>query len=100
MLWAAENGSLELIQKLTKSDPDLVNVVDSDGYTPLHRASYGNHAEVVGYLLQNGANVSAQTNMLWQPLHSACQWNNTKCALCLIQNGADVNAVSEGGKNF
>ncbi|KAF2883308.1 hypothetical protein ILUMI_22868 [Ignelater luminosus] len=98
ILWAAENGKLDIVIRLIESDPNLVNEVDTDGYTPLHRACYGNHFNVVGYLLSRGANVSAKTSLLWQPLHSACQWNNVKCVLYLLQNGADVNAVSEGGQ--
>ncbi|KAK4873106.1 hypothetical protein RN001_015135 [Aquatica leii] len=98
ILWAAENGKLDVVKQLIESDPTLTGVVDSDGYTPLHRACYSNHCDVVSYLLENGANVSAKTLMQWQPLHSACQWNNVNCALRLIQYGADVNAVTEGGQ--
>lgn len=62
----------------------------------MHRACYSNNIEVVKYLLQKGANISAKTEMLWEPLHSCCQWNHKECAAVLIQNGADVNAKSEG----
>lgn len=82
---------------LLEEDKSLINIADNDGYTPLHRACYSNHVELVDFLLQNGANISAKTRMHWEPLHSCCQWNNTQCALRLIQNGADVNAKSEGG---
>ncbi|XP_018328199.1 ankyrin repeat domain-containing protein 49-like [Agrilus planipennis] len=98
ILWAAENGELEVVKSLVLKDPGLVNVADKDGYTPLHRACYNNHVEVVEFLLENGADISAKTLMLWQPLHSACQWNHKECVLRLIQHGADVNAASEGGQ--
>lgn len=78
-------------------NPDLINAKDNDKYTPLHRACYSNHVEIVKYLLQKGADVAAKTEMQWQPLHSCCQWNHVKCASVLLQNGADVNAPSEGG---
>ncbi|KAF5305843.1 hypothetical protein FQR65_LT07582 [Abscondita terminalis] len=98
ILWAAEHGNLEVVKRLIESDLSLVGVVDSDGYTPLHRACYSNHTQVVSYLLEHGADVSAKTQLQWQPLHSACQWNNVNCALRLLQYGADVNAVTEGGQ--
>lgn len=97
VLWAAEKGKLNVIKQLIESNPSLIDVRDSDGYTPLHRACYGNHTEVVKYLLQHNANVSTKTQLLWQPLHSACQWNNKECVVLLLQNGADINAVTEGG---
>lgn len=97
ILWAAENGKLDTVMKLVKSDPNLVHVRDKDGYTPLQRACYGNHVKVAEYLLSHGASISTKSEMGWEPLHSVCQWNNKECAQLLLQNGADVNAVSEGG---
>lgn len=97
ILWAAEEGNLNVIIKLVESDPHLVHVRDNDGYTPLQRACYGNNVEVAEYLLSHGAKVSTKSEMQWEPLHSVCQWNNKECVQLLLQNGANVNAVSEGG---
>lgn len=74
-------------------------MTDKEGYTPLHRACYGNHVEVVKFLLQKGANLSAKTDLQWEPLHCCCRWNNIACAEILIAEGANVNAASEGGKS-
>lgn len=46
-LIAAENGNLEVIQKWLSIDPRLIHCVDEDKYTPLHKACYGNHVEVI-----------------------------------------------------
>lgn len=97
ILWAAEKGKLDKIKELLAQDLTLINVVDDDGYTPLHRACYGNFVDVVDYLLEKGADISHKTQTQWQPLHSCCHWNNKECAIRLIQHGADVNATSEGG---
>lgn len=75
----------------------MVKAVDKDGYTPLHRACYGNHTEMVAFLLSKGANISSKTQMQWEPLHSCCQWNHKDCAIRMLQAGADVNARSDGG---
>uniref|UniRef100_A0A1B6CFN9 Uncharacterized protein n=1 Tax=Clastoptera arizonana TaxID=38151 RepID=A0A1B6CFN9_9HEMI len=97
ILWAAENGNLNVVKALIESDSSLVNITDKDGYTPLHRACYNNHVEVVEYLLKNGADHCARTIDNWQPLHSACKWNSAKSAAKLLSFGANVNAISKGG---
>lgn len=47
MLTAAEEGDLEKIKKLLSKNHQLLKCADKDGYTPLHRACYGNNIEVV-----------------------------------------------------
>ncbi|XP_014286618.1 ankyrin repeat domain-containing protein 49 [Halyomorpha halys] len=97
LLWAAENGHLDVVENLLEKDITLLHVTDKDGYTPLHRACYNNHPEIVKYLLQEGAKHDASTVDNWQPLHSACKWNNIECAALLLSHGADINASSKGG---
>ncbi|XP_053980875.1 ankyrin repeat domain-containing protein 49-like [Hylaeus anthracinus] len=96
ILCAAEKGDLEKIKILLIKNPCLLQCMDKDGYTPLHRACYGNHIEVVEYLLRAGAKIDAKTMDEWQPLHSACCWNNVESAALLIANGANINAKSKG----
>ncbi|KAK9688154.1 Ankyrin repeats (3 copies) [Popillia japonica] len=98
ILWAAENGKLDKLKELIAINPQLVNESDNDGYTPLHRACYGNFIDIVDYLLAKGADISHKTQLQWQPLHSCCHWNSKDCAIRLIQHGADVNATSEGNQ--
>lgn len=73
---------------------------DSDGYTPLHRAAYSNHIDVISYLLSMNANVNMKTQLGWTPLHSACKWNNYMAAARLLAAGADVKVLSDGGMEF
>lgn len=47
MLRAAEEGNLEKIKILLSKNHLLLDCTDKDGYTPLHRACYGNNVEVV-----------------------------------------------------
>lgn len=47
ILNAAEEGNLEKIKKLVHKNRLLLECTDKDGYTPLHRACYGNNVEVV-----------------------------------------------------
>lgn len=98
VLWAAENGNVETLRSLLSVEPGLVHVKDSDGYTPLHRAAYGNHFEAVCYLLTIGASVGSRTQLGWTPLHSACNWNHYKIAARLLAANANPKALSDGGK--
>lgn len=96
ILYAAENGDLATVKGILATEPGSVNARDNDGYTPLHRAAYGNHLEVALELIKYNADVNAQTAFKWTPLHSACKWNNADMAALLLQYGADINALSEG----
>lgn len=96
ILSAAENGNLENVKYALYGNYDLLNCTDKDGYTPLHRACYGNHVGTVKYLLQAGALVDAKSQNDWQPLHSAACWNNVDCMAALISHGANINARSKG----
>lgn len=98
MLWAAQHNDMDLAKELLESDPSLVNSVDEDLYTPLHRASYNGHLDMAKFLLTHSASVHAKTANGWQPLHSACKWNNAAVASLLLQNDSDINAQTDGGQ--
>lgn len=97
LLIAAEKGRLLELANLLRIDGSLVKFADSDGYTAIHRASYGSHKDCIKYLLKHGADIDAKTNDLWTPLHCAARWNSVDVADYLLQCGADVNAKSSGG---
>lgn len=97
ILWAAENGELEQLKELLTTQPRLVHANDCNGYTPLHRAAYGNHISAVSYLMSTGAKLDAKTEFGWTPLHSAANWNNYIIVARLLAGGADPFAVSDGG---
>ncbi|XP_041640430.1 ankyrin repeat domain-containing protein 49 [Cheilinus undulatus] len=97
MLWAAENNRLSTLHGLLTSDPSLVHCCDEDGYTPLHRAAYSGHVDVVSTLLAAGSKVNPRTIDGWTPLHSACRWSRVTVATLLLQHGAQLNAQTNGG---
>lgn len=47
ILWAAETGNLDVVTEMLNKDASLVAAADADGYTPLHRASYEGHCQIV-----------------------------------------------------
>nr|XP_020457634.1 ankyrin repeat domain-containing protein 49 isoform X2 [Monopterus albus]XP_020457635.1 ankyrin repeat domain-containing protein 49 isoform X2 [Monopterus albus]XP_020457636.1 ankyrin repeat domain-containing protein 49 isoform X2 [Monopterus albus]XP_020457637.1 ankyrin repeat domain-containing protein 49 isoform X2 [Monopterus albus]XP_020457639.1 ankyrin repeat domain-containing protein 49 isoform X2 [Monopterus albus]XP_020457640.1 ankyrin repeat domain-containing protein 49 isoform X2 len=97
ILWAAEHNRLPTVHKLLAADPSLVHCCDEDGYTPLHRATYGGHVDVVSALLTAGSKVNPRTIDGWTPLHSACRWSRVTVASFLLQHGAELNAQTNGG---
>ena len=75
---AAAKGAVDTLRYLVTPgnsgyDPVvLLESVDDENATPLHAAVYGGNAEVVGVLLENGANPLAQKNDQLTPMHLAC----------------------------
>lgn len=47
ILWAAENNHLDILKSLLEEDKSLVSSKDGDGYSPLHRAAYNGHTDVI-----------------------------------------------------
>ena len=47
ILWAAETGNLDVVTDMLNKDASLIAATDADGYTPLHRASYEGHCQIV-----------------------------------------------------
>ncbi|XP_076364947.1 ankyrin repeat domain-containing protein 49-like isoform X3 [Tachypleus tridentatus] len=97
VLTAAEKNDVVKLKELLEKDPSLVNVTDSDSYTPLHRACYMNNVEAINVLLSYKADVRARTSDNWEPLHCAGRWDNVEAAAVILQNGGCVNARSKGG---
>ena len=83
------------MQRLLSEKATEVNTRDEDEYTPLHRAAYSGHLDIVRELVAQGADVHAVTVDGWTPLHSACKWNNTRVASFLLQHDADINAQTK-----
>lgn len=99
LIRAAQVGDLQVVDTILRSiDSEILNFKDQDGYTPLHRATYNGHIEVMKRLMSAGADVISETNDGWHPLHCACRWNQTEAASLLLQNGGDINAQTKGGQ--
>ncbi|CAK1603146.1 unnamed protein product [Parnassius mnemosyne] len=75
-LWnAAFSGDEEKVKMLinkARNAKEIVNCPDNAGYTPLHYAARSGHVNICNILLQNGADINAETRSgKATPLHKA-----------------------------
>ena len=82
-----------------------MNAKDEDENTPLHRAAYYGHKEIVVLLIAKGAEADAKDEYDLTPLYFAARGGYKEVAEILIAKGANVNggplhnAVFGMGKN-
>ena len=94
---AAEAGNIDSVKILLAQDPARIRSTDEGGYTPLHKAAYAGHADLVTYLCGLGADLNAPSNSGSRPLHGAAFYGHMEATESLIDAGADVNVVNSGG---
>lgn len=96
---AAAVGDVDRLRTLLDDDPELVNDVASDGFTPLHLASYFGQPKVVELLLARSADTDAiATNgSELRALNSAAAGGHHSIAHLLLDHGAEVDPRQTGG---
>ena len=91
----------DIAMKLIKHRAD-VGAKDMNVDTPLHRIACSDidlgRSEAVQVLIQQGASVNAQSNIMRTPLHWAAFFGNTKIAETLIKHYAHLDAQDNSGK--
>lgn len=70
------------------------------GYTPLHTACHFGQLNMVRFLLDRGASVSATTKVGYTPLHQSAQQGHVMVVNQLLKHGASPNAVTNVSKMF
>jgi len=96
---ACAAGEVERVERLVEADRGSIDTFSSDGWTPLHLASFFGHTKIVEMLLAQGADVNARSRNHNgnTPLHAALAANHKMVAGLLIGQGADVNAADAAG---
>jgi ankyrin repeat protein len=94
---AAEAGDLDRVREFIESDPPLINAKDDFDCTPLIRATWGGHLDVVIWLIKRGANLNAQNGRRRTALREAMASHSLSIAEALLRAGADPNLPDDDG---
>ena len=96
-------GDCAAVLQLVDAQPELVNAVSPDGFTPAGYAAFFGHPEILRELIARGAEVDAPSlnAMRVRPIHSAAAHGHVDKAIELarlvLEAGADPNATQQGG---
>ena len=94
---AAMSGDLEAVRSLLAEGVD-VDATQGDGNTALHWATYRRSAEMVGVLINAGANSAARTRIgEMTPLFMAAKVGDAEIIELLLDHGADATIVNTIG---
>jgi ankyrin repeat protein len=96
---ACAAGDLERVRELVSAQPELIEAVSDDGFTPLALAARFGRREVVAFLLDQGASPQSETHdpLHLSPLHTAVAAGEIEIARLLLEHGAAVNEAQAEG---
>jgi len=96
---AAAFGDLDRLSEVCATDPELVDAVSGDGFTPLHLAAFFGQTDAVRLLLARGAapDERGQGWMTGTPLSAAAAGGHTAIVLMLLETGADPSVQQAQG---
>ena len=99
---AAHNNHVEVVARLLHADQHLqqrdqcsVNWKNHFGWTALHAAAARGNVDVVGQLLEFGADPNVKNNSCNTALHEAAQNGHTDVCNMLVHAGSNVLAVNK-----
>ena len=100
---AAQTGNLFDVIRLIEEGADPVStsmLANQGGSTPLFKAAWAGHLEVVTYLVGCGANINElDASFGINPFHAACMEGRLEVVKFLAQNGADIHMLDKRGNN-
>jgi ankyrin repeat protein len=93
---ASRGLKIELQQELSRA-PHRINEKDDNGATPLQYASSSGQTDVVGFLLQEGAEVNVKDRRGMSPFQAALHAGFVYTSRLLLEYGASVNDQNYSG---
>lgn len=86
--WIKE-GQVEKVQELLDKEPNLINIMDSEGLLPIHWAADRGHLKIIEQLIKKGASINSQDEDGQTPLHYAASCGHLDVVKYLISIGAE-----------
>ncbi|MGZ9675956.1 ankyrin repeat domain-containing protein [Flavobacterium sp. GNP001] len=93
----SRKGTLEEIKNVFKENPNIINSVDTNGYTPLILACYRGNKEVALFLAEKVSDVN-YNNGMGSAVMAAVMSGNSAIVEKLIALKANLNEVDAQGK--
>ena len=90
-------GDLAIVKKELTDKPNLIDITDDRGSSPLILASYYDHIDLTQILIQAGATVNFKDSSGNTALMGVCFKGVVELAELLINHGADVNITNVMG---
>jgi ankyrin repeat protein len=96
---AAALGRVDELQARLDEDPEALESVSADGFTPLHLAAFFGQVKAVELLLNRGAGCDPVSSnaMAVHPINSAAAGAHEVVVHLLLDHGADADATMAGG---
>ena len=95
LMLACIKGNLPMARLLIKREADI----NHPGWTALHYAASGGHAEIIRLLLDESAYIDAESPNGTTPLMMAARYGNSKAVQLLIDEGSDIQIKNQLGLN-
>ena len=96
LIWAANEGHIEIVRllldKINAQDRRGINAQNRRNRTALQEAVITDNINIVGLILDEGADVDAQDEAGFTALILATMRNNAAIVDLLLDRGADINA--------
>jgi ankyrin repeat protein len=93
LMWALETGDKSLMKKIIDKGIDI-NAQDINAFTCLYWATRYKCADMVDFLIQNGANPDIPDSAGYGPIHVAAQINNVDLLKVLATKVSDIDIKS------
>ena len=97
LMECSRTGKLESVKSLVASDTEINAKENRQGHTALMWAAAAKHADIVGVLIEHGAEVNGRSKGGFTPLMFAVQQGDMDAARMLLAAGADVNGATPDG---
>ena len=86
------------VVKLLVDSGCSVNICDTDGQTPLHKACSKGYVEVAELFLKRNSNINQCDKLMKTPLVLAVEGGHTKVVTMLVENKCDIDISDKDGR--